>query len=75
MSNLTNTHIFAFYLGGGHPKSNIELHNVQFAVGEKIEDCYDQLKKDWFGELQGLHIDGYIKLDFVNGYKVIKSNC
>jgi len=68
--NTENQSLFAFYLGGSHPKSNIELHNVQFAVGQKIEDCYDQLKKDWFGDQKGLHIDSYAKLDFVDGYKI-----
>lgn len=62
--------LFAFYLGGSHPQSNIELHNLQFAIGSTIEDCFDNLKKDWFGDLKGLHLDGYILLDFVNGYQV-----
>jgi len=63
-------YLFAFYLGGSHPQSNIELHNLQFAIGEKIEDCFVQIKKDWFGDLDGLHIDSYIKLDFANGYQI-----
>ncbi len=66
--------LFAFYLGGSHPQSNIELHNLQFAIGEKIEDCYDQLKKDWFGDLKGLHIDSYVLLDNVDGYQIRISN-
>jgi hypothetical protein len=33
-------HLFAFYLGGKHPKANIEIHNLQFAIGTKIEDCF-----------------------------------
>lgn len=68
--NSQNMQLFAFYLGGSHPQSNIELHNLQFAIGEKIEDCYDQLKKDWFGDLKGLHIDSYVLLDSVDGYQI-----
>jgi len=67
---MPNTYLFAFYLGGSHPKSNIELHNLQFAVGSKISDCFDQLKNDWFGDLDGVHIDSYIMLDYVDGYKI-----
>lgn len=67
---MPNNQLFAFYIGGSHPKSNIELHNLQFAVGGKISDCFEQLKNDWFGDLDGVHIDSYIMLDYVDGYKI-----
>ena len=48
-------------LGGRLKKANIELHDVGWVVGSKIEDTYDTLRKDWFGFKKGLHIDRYKK--------------
>ena len=57
-------------LGGRAEKSNIELHDVRWVVGSKIEDTYDTLRKDWFGSSRGLHIDSYKKIQYIDGYKI-----
>ncbi len=57
-------------LGGRAKKANIELHDVRWVVGSKIEDTYDTLRKDWFGSPKGLHIDSYKKIKYVDGYKI-----
>jgi len=57
-------------LGGKAKKANIELHDVRWVVGSKIEDTYDTLRKDWFGSPQGLHIDSYKKIKYIDGYKI-----
>ena len=57
-------------LGGRAKKANVELHDVRWVVGSKIEDTYDALRKDWFGTFEGLHIDSYKKIKYVDGYKV-----
>jgi hypothetical protein len=62
--------LFAVYLGGRAEKCNTELHDVVFAVGETIEDTYEQLLDKWFGTPQGLHLDSWIELNIVAGYKV-----
>ncbi|XLS28953.1 DUF1543 domain-containing protein [Flavobacteriaceae bacterium M23B6Z8] len=62
--------LFAVYLGGRALKSNIELHDVVFATGSKIENTYHQLLSKWFGLPNKLHIDSYMHLDVVDGYKV-----
>ena len=41
--------LYAVVLGGAAEKSNTELHDVVFAVGATIEDCYFQLLEKWFG--------------------------
>ena len=51
--------------------ANIELHDVRWVVGLIIEDRYDVLRRDWFGTFEGLHIDIYKKIDYVDGYKII----
>jgi hypothetical protein len=62
--------LFLVYLGGGTPKSNIELHDVQFVAGETIEDTFEQLRQQWFGTVEGLHLDTYLELRFVDGFRV-----
>ena len=57
-------------LGGRTKKANIELHDVRWVVGSKIEDTYDTLRKDWFGSQKGLHIDSYKKIRYIDGYKI-----
>ena len=54
--------LFLVVVGGGSPKANIELHYVRWVIGTKIEDTFDQLRNDWFGSNNGLHIDSYKKL-------------
>jgi len=62
--------LFAVYLGGGAPKCNTELHDVVFAVGESIEDTYEQLMDKWFGTPKGLHLDSWMELTVVDGYEI-----
>ena len=65
-----NKKLFAVYLGGKARKSNTELHDVVFVVGETIEDTYEQLMSKWFGIPEGLHIDSWIELQVIDGYRV-----
>ena len=70
MKKLEDNFLFLVVLGGNAKKANIELHDVRWVVGSKIEDTYDTLRKDWFGSPQGLHIDSYKKIKYVDGYKI-----
>lgn len=62
--------LYAVVLGGAAEKSNTELHDVVFAVGKNIEDCYFQLLDKWFGLPEKMHIDSYMELDVVDGYGI-----
>lgn len=62
--------LYAVVLGGAAEKSNTELHDVVFAVGNNIEDCYFQLLAQWFGLPEKMHIDSYMELDVVDGYEI-----
>ena len=62
--------LFLVVVGGRSPKANIELHDVRWVIGSKIEDTFDQLRNDWFGSDNGLHIDSYKKIDSIDGYKI-----
>jgi len=63
--------LFMVYLGGSAPKANIELHDIQFVVADKIEDTYDLLKSNWFGNITGLHLDSYKEIKGADGYRII----
>lgn len=66
--------LFSVYLGGRAPKCNIELHDVVFATGICIEDTYHQLLSKWFGLPDKMHIDSYLELDIVDGFKITLSS-
>jgi len=62
--------LYLVVVGGRIPKANIELHDVRWVIGSKIEDTFEDLRKDWFGSIDGLHIDSYKKIYSVDGYKI-----
>lgn len=70
MSESDGKKLFAVYLGGRADRCNIELHDVVFVVGFSIEETYPLLAKKWFGNLQGFHIDSYVELQNIDGYKI-----
>ena len=61
MRNLKKNYLFLVVLGGRANKANVELHDVRWVIGSKIEDTFDVLRRDWFGTIEGLHIDSYKK--------------
>tara|TARA_B100000073_G_C23611463_1_gene524696 strand:+ start:352 stop:936 length:585 start_codon:yes stop_codon:yes gene_type:complete len=70
MINSKTKYLFLVVLGGRVKQANIELHDVRWVIGSKIEDTYNTLRRDWFGPLEGLHIDSYKKINYVDGYKI-----
>ena len=74
METVEEVYLFLVVLGGRAKKANIELHDVRWVVGSRIEDTFDVLRRDWFGTFQGLHIDSYKKINYVDGYKINLKN-
>lgn len=66
----TNPRLWLFYCGGKAHGARIETHDIIIAVGEDITDCYEQIKKRWFGVATKLHIDGYILIDGLDGHRI-----
>tara|TARA_B100000029_G_C17375767_1_gene887860 strand:+ start:337 stop:918 length:582 start_codon:yes stop_codon:yes gene_type:complete len=62
--------LFIVVLGGRTNTSHIELHDVRWVVGRQIEDTFFQLRHQWFGNNEGLHIDSYVEIRFIDGYKI-----
>ncbi len=74
MKKFKNNFLYLVVLGGRAKKANIELHDVRWVVGSKIQDTYDNLRKHWFGSSKGLHIDSYKKIKYIDGYKINLKN-
>ena len=62
--------LFAVFIGGRHPKANVELHDMRFVVGETLKDTYKDLKASWWGTPSTLHIDGYAELSGFSGHRI-----
>jgi hypothetical protein len=62
--------LFAVYLGGRAARCNTELHDVVFVVGESIETSNERLMDKWFGDPLKLHIDSWLELQVVDGYRI-----
>jgi Domain of Unknown Function (DUF1543) len=62
--------LFALYVGGEHPRANIELHDMRFVVAPSISETYDELRKQWWGTPDSLHLDCWAELDHADGYDV-----
>ncbi len=65
--------LFIVVLGGRSLKSNIEIHDVRWVIGESIEDTFPELRKQWFGMKRGLHIDSYKCIKYVDEYEIVVS--
>ncbi len=62
--------LFAVYVGGFVEGAHVELHDMRFAIGATIEDCFDDLKAQWWGAPESLHIDAFGALECVDGYRI-----
>jgi hypothetical protein len=60
-----------FYIGGNCGNSNIELHDVRFSVGNLAEDCYEDLRRQWWGDPKSLHLDCWGAVEQADGYDII----
>ncbi|MBV4482407.1 DUF1543 domain-containing protein [Pseudomonas khavaziana] len=62
--------LFVVMLGGKHPRAKIEVHDVVFAVADTLQATYPQLREAWFGSSKGVHIDSWMAVDGVDGWKI-----
>jgi len=74
LEKLEKFFLYLVVLGGRTNKANIEIHDVRWVIGSKIEDTYNTLRNDWFGSPKGLHIDSYKKINYVDGYRINLKN-
>jgi hypothetical protein len=65
--------LFMFYVGGNYANSNVELHDVRFSIGKTAEDCFDDLRRQWWGEAASLHLDCWGAVEQADGHDIILS--
>ena len=70
MVKINKIYLFLVVLGGRAKKANVELHDVRWVIGSRIEDTFEVLRRDWFGIIDGLHIDSYKRINYVDGYRI-----
>jgi len=64
------TMLFVVLLGGKHAQAKIEVHDIVFAVADSLEQAYPQLRERWFGTAKGVHIDAWMAVDGVEGWRL-----
>jgi hypothetical protein len=62
--------LFAIYIGGELKGANIELHDMRFVVAPSIADTYEELRRQWWGIPDSLHIDCWAEIGEVDRYDV-----
>jgi Domain of Unknown Function (DUF1543). len=62
--------LYMFYVGGNAGKSNIEVHDIQFVAAREPQDAWPILREAWFGDSDKIHIDGYSRITWADGYSV-----
>ncbi len=68
--SIAQMNLYLVVLGGRMRGGNVEMHDVRWVLGDTIEATVPQLKSEWIGNAQGLHIDSYKQLRFVDGYRI-----
>ncbi|MBB1446555.1 DUF1543 domain-containing protein, partial [Pseudoalteromonas sp. SG41-6] len=62
--------LFMVYLGGRIQGCHIEMHDIRFVVGQNIEQTYSKLKSQWVGDKNSVHMDSYMAINHIDGFKV-----
>ena len=62
--------LFMVYVGGMAEGCHVELHDVRFVIGETIEACYDDLRAQWWGTPESLHLDCWGAVHWADGHGV-----
>lgn len=62
--------LYMISLGGKVSGANIEVHDVQFAVADHIDNTIDLVKASWYGIEEKLHMDSYTKIKGADGYEI-----
>ena len=65
--------LYMFYIGGNAGKSNIEVHDIQFVAARQPEDAWPALREAWFGDSDKIHVDGYSRITWADGYSITLS--
>ena len=63
--------LYLVCLGGRIKTCNIEQHDLRWVIGCSIDDTFSQLRREWIGNQKGLHLDSYVKISYVDGFRIL----
>ena len=71
MSKPMNLKLWVIMVGGYPDGAHVEVHDVRFIAGDTLEDCFDDIKAQWWGGNPArLHIDAWGALEWADGHGV-----
>lgn len=59
-----------FQVGGNFRNSNVELHDIRFSIGDKVEDCFADLRAQWWGDKAKFHVDCWAAVEQADGHDI-----
>lgn len=62
--------LFMVLVGGHTSTSNLEVHDMRFVTGATLQDTYETLQSEWWGDPDTLHIDGWADVTQIDGFDV-----
>ena len=62
--------LFLTVLGGRAPGCHIEVHDVRFVAGHTIDETLPELRHQWFGRRDDLHLDAFMAVRAIDGWAV-----
>jgi Domain of Unknown Function (DUF1543) len=48
----------------------VDLHDIRFSIGETAEECYEDLRRQWWGDPESLHLDCWGRVKQADGFDV-----
>ena len=63
--------LFLVVLGGRSAGCHIEQHDVRFVAGRSLDDTIPELRRQWCGRREGLHLDSTMAVRAIDGYAVV----
>lgn len=67
---MSDMKLFMVLVGGHTPTSNLEVHDMRFVTGATIQETYETLQSEWWGDPNTLHVDVWGEVNTIDGYDV-----
>ncbi|GGY50517.1 DUF1543 domain-containing protein [Parvularcula lutaonensis] len=65
--------LFIIMVGGYPEGAHVEVHDIRFAIGRELRDCFPKIKAEWWGGQDRLHLDAWGALEWADGHDVVIS--
>jgi hypothetical protein len=62
--------LFMVLVGGAVDGAHVELHDTRFVIAPTIEDAIPDLRAQWWGRPNSIHLDAWGELEWADGYRI-----